>query len=355
MDENNHIPMDNGNIPNENDGGVQFDAQPQMPLVEKKPEDKKAKIPAIIAVCVLVLAIIIGCVVYFVSTGKKKPDSGDNPIGGNGSVFDENEFMSYIYESMSDGFVDENGSELSKEEYISRVQQQVQEATTTLSDHVGVTSPHSIVNKNPAQQNPDGGVNEGAQAQDTQQVNAVEAQIKAFFDRSCYLRGAVYSSNTGDSMSIAFDGDNLEVLSNLDGNEVAIMIVDGKTYIKRPATKQYIEMTDSIMELLGITADDFSFEFGSAGYEEMSKHLVSSYDVTIDDKDGVCLEYKKDSQIFRFYAADSKITQIDICAEDGTVYSQLAIDYFSESIPADQLTLKGYTESTLGAIFADLI
>ena len=40
---------------------------------------------------------------------------------------------------------------------------------------------------------------------------------------------------------------------------------------------------------------------------------------------------------------------------DGTISSQFAISYFSESIPGDQLTLKGYEKTSIGTLFADLM
>lgn len=343
-----NLPSENGPKTSDN---VSFDANKNIPLVANVQESKKSKLPIIITACVLAIAIIIGCIIYFVkSDGKDDGDIMPYPTEDY-SAYAKN-LSDYLNESLTEEITDESGSVLDRKEYVSKIQQQVQEATTTLSENVGVTSPHAI--ETPAADK-DNNVQQGTQAENTQQLQLAEAQIEAFFNRTCYLRGAIYSNNSGDSVSMAFDGDNIEFLTNLDGTEVSIMRIDGKTYLKRPATKQYMEFTEPVMNLLGISADDFSFNFNTANYDDMKKLLNSTYDVKLDDKDGVCYEYKNNSRIFRFYSVDGELKQLDICDEDGTIDTQLSIDYFSTSIPADQLTLKGYTESTMGAIFADLM
>lgn len=351
MDENYNNPTEN-NETNENNS-VHFEADANIPVVVKAKENNKSKLPVIIIACVLALAVIVGCVIYFAKSGgnNDKENIGGNIVEGDSSHNHDSDFMDYINEIMSEEMTDESGSVISREEYVSKIQQQVQEATTTLSSDVGVTSPHVIEN-NAAEDNV---VKEGTQAEDTHQLELAEAQIKAFFDRSCYLQGALYADNEGDPISIAFDDDNVEIFTNLDGTEISILKLGGKTYIKRPATKQYIEFTDALMNMMGISAEDFSFEFNAAKYEDMKAKLVSTYDITVDGKNGVCHEFKNDSRYFRFYSVDGELKQLDICNEDGSIDSQLSISYFSEAIPSDQLTLKGYTESTIGAIFADLM
>lgn len=354
MDENYNNQTQNNEIPENND--VSFEADGNIPVVGKTKDSGKSKLPVIIVACVLALAIIVGCVIYFANSGNKD-DKGNN--GGDISEMDsdrnhynDSDFMDFINEAMKEDITDENGDVISREEYISKVQQQVQEATTTLSADVGSKSPHDIEIE--AAEN--GVVPEGTEAKDKDQVELAEPLVKAFFDRTCYLQGALYADNKGDSVAIAFDGDNVEVYTNLDGTEISILRLGGKTYIKRLATKQYLEFTDSLMNMMGISTEDFSFSFNTAkSYDDVKSKLVSTYDITLDGEKGVCLEYKTDSRIFRFYAVGGQLKQLDICNETGMIDSQLLINYFSTAIPADQLTLKGYTESTIGAIFADLM
>lgn len=337
---------------------VSFSAGEPMQTVKKQPDDpKKSKLPVIILVCVLIVAIAAGVIIYFVKNKQpdENPANGEVSTGDNTIYPDSQALMDYFNEAMSESLTDEQGNVIAKEDYIQSVQQQIQEATTTLSADIGVTSPFVI--EEPTTQNSASSSSSGSTtAQNTVLSKKAEAQIRAFFDRSCYIQGALYSMNEGDPMAMSFDGDNFEVLTNLDGTEVSIVKLDGKMYIKRPALKQYIELTDAVMNLMGISPDDFNFNFSDVGYDDIKKNLVATYDVKIDGQDGVCFQYKNsDSRIFKFYAAGDSLKQIDICNEDGTVDSQISISYFSETIPGDQLTLKGFTESSIAAMFADLM
>lgn len=337
---------------------VSFSSGTPIQTVRKQPDDpKKSKLPVILLVCALIIAIAAGVIIYLVKN--KQPD--DTPAGnevstGDNAVYPDSEaLMDYFNEAMSETLTNAQGNVISKEEYIQSVQQQIQEATTTLSADIGVTSPY-VIEEPTTTQNGSSSSSGSTTAQNTALTEKAEAQIRAFFDRSCYIQGALYSMNEGDPMAMSFDGDNFEVLTNLDGTEVSIVKLDGKMYIKRPALKQYIELTDAVMNLMGISPDDFNFSFSDVGYDDIKKNLVATYDVKIDGKDGVCLQYKNsDNRIFKFYAAEDSLRQIDICDEDGNVDSQITISYFSETIPGDQLTLKGFTESSIAAMFADLM
>lgn len=358
--ENNNDPMNipENKIPAAPSDNVSFNAGEPMETVKKQPNDpKKSKLPLIILICVLIVAIAVGVIIYAV----KSKSPGNTPANGEISTADDAIYpdaqglIDYFNEAMSESLTNEQGNVISKEEYVQSVQQQVQEATTTLSADIGVTSPF-VIEEPTTQKDSAASTGNTTTAQNTDLTKQAEAQIKAFFDRSCFIRGALYSMNEGDPMSMAFDGDNFEVLTNLDGTEVSIVKLDGKMYIKRPALKQYIELTDGVMELMGITPEDFNFSFGDVGYDDIQKNLMATYDVKIDGKDGVCFQYKNgNDQIFRFYAADGSLKQIDICDSEGNVDSQIAISYFSETIPGDQLTLKGFTESSIAAMFADLM
>ena len=67
-----NLPSENG--PNASDN-VSFDANKNIPLVANVQESKKSKLPIIIIACVLAIAIIIGCIIYFVKSDGK--DDGD--------------------------------------------------------------------------------------------------------------------------------------------------------------------------------------------------------------------------------------------------------------------------------------
>ncbi len=326
---------------------VDFSANDTITVVSAAPEEKSKKLPIIIAACFLAVVVIVAAVIFFLNSGNdKKPTNieGESQTeAGDNHVHDP--FNDFLNEAMTEDITDVSGNVISRDEYIENIKQQVQEATTTLSNDIGTDSPNEIVDNN----------DDNAQSQDTEQVKKAEAQIKAFFNRDCYVQGAMYSGGTGDPLAMSFDGDNFEILTNLDGTEVAIMRADDTMYIKRPATKQYVELTDTVMDMMGLEGDTFNLSFATADYETMQSKLKSTYDVTVNGEKGICHEYVNEDKVFKFYSVDGQLKQIDTCNSEGVADSKIIINYFSESIPADQMTLKGYEKSSIGAIFADMM
>lgn len=314
-------------------------------------DDKKKKnLPVIIAACFLALVVIIAAVLYFVKSADTK--DVDNPVSQSqedNANHQHNSYDQLLNEAMTEVLTDAQGNVIDREEYIEHIKQQVQEATTTLSDDVGTESPNQIV------ENTTQAVGNGTQAEDKEQVDKAKAQIQAFLDRSCYIQGAMYAGGTGDPLAMSFNGEEFEILTNLDGTEVSIMRVAGVMYIKRPATKQYVELTDSAMQMLGLDPEMFNLSIGGADFTDMESKLFATYDVTVNGEKGVCHEYVNKDQTFRFYSVDGELKQIDTCDAAGEIVSQIIISYFSESIPGDQMTLKGYEKSSITALFADML
>ena len=195
----------------------------------------------------------------------------------------------------------------------------------------------------------------GGNTADKKQADAAVTQITAFYDRKFYFEGKMFENGEGNPMSMAFDGDNYEVYTQLDGIEISIMKKNGKIYMKRPATKQYVELNDSLMSMLGLSMDDININLGSKDFNSMTPDSV--YDVTINGKPGVCYQYKPDGGGYsEFYAVDGQLKEIDIKDNNFNTQTQLQIDVFSTSIPSDQLNLNGYTQAkSLFSMISDMM
>lgn len=343
--------MDNNFNTPENNNEVSFRTDETITVVEENSETKSKKLPIIIAICLLVVALVAGIIIY--ATKDKTPDVPDMPEVSTDEEVTTNPYQDFINSALSEVITDTDGNEIDRNDYVDQLQQQLEAATTQLNEYVGSYSPNEIVENTTAAGNND------SQAETTtanaQQVNKAEAQIKAFFDRKCYIQGALYSGNEGNPLAISFDGENFEALTNLDGIEVSMMKLDGVMYIKRPALNQYVEFTDAVMSFMGFEEGDLSFDFGTTNYETMKSKLKNTYDVTINGEEGVCYVYQGNDQELKFYSANGSLKQIEIYSSEGTLVSQIMISYFSTSIPADQLSLKGYTKTGVGTIFADVL
>lgn len=331
-----------------NNNNINFSADENIVVVEAKKDNNGKKLPIIIAICLLAAALIAGILIF--ALGDKGDEPEKLPDAEISTEAATNPFQDLIDSALSESITDTEGNTINREDYVEQLQQQLEAATTQLNQYVGTESPNEIVENT---------TSADTQQEETtaniQQVDKAEAQIRAFFDRKCYIQGALYSGNTGDPLSISFDGDNFEALTNLDGIEVSMMKLDGVMYIKRPALGQYVEFTDSIMQFMGFKEGELDFSFGETSYDSMKSKLKKTYDVTINGKPGVCYLYESETQQFRFYSADGELRQIEIYDATHELVSQISVSFFSTSIPADQLTLKGYTKTGLGTIFADVL
>lgn len=333
------------------ENNINFNADENINIVEAKPEDKKSKkLPIIIIICILVIALVTGIIIY----ATKDDDSGKEDMSENSSVSEETTTafqQDLLDEIMDETIYDKDGNVVDRDEYAQQIQQQLQEATTLLNQYVGSESPNVIVENTTATGNQQA---EQTTINEQNKEKALE-QIKAFFNRSFYIQGAIYSDNAGNALSMSFDGNNFEALTNLDGIEISVMSVDGVMYFKRPALGQYVEITDTVMELMGVSPDMLNFEFPVASYDVMESKLVSIHNVQINGNDGICYEYNNEGQKSKFFFDGGDLKQIEIYGEDGEIVSQFTIDYFSQSLPADHLTLKGYEKTGFGSLFADIL
>ncbi len=342
----------NNNPGNQND--VNFETFDNFTVVGAQDEKKSNKLPIIIIICVLAVALLAGIALYIAKSLDKKTDN--LPVAESSTEEHSNEtdkLEDFLNQAMQEKITNEHGSEISREEYVTLLQQQLAEATTILGQNVGSTSPHKIEETTAATSTTTG----NSQTEPTtskKQNEKIDAQIKAFFNRSFYIQGAFYSGNTGDPLYMSMDGDSFEVLTNLDGTELSFMKIGDTMYLKRPATRQYAELTQSFFDALGMDPGMMQFDFGNTKYDDV-KDKFSISDITINGKPGVCYYYKNAEQAFKFYATNDELKQIEIYDADGTIASQFAINYFSESIPGDQLTLKGYEKTGIGTLFADLM
>lgn len=343
----------NNNIP-EKQNNVNFETFDDFTVVTAQDEKKGNKLPIIIIICVLAVALLAGITLYIAKSIDK--DNGNTPdVESSTDEYDNtpDKLEEFLSEAMQEKITNEHGSEISREEYVTLLQQQIAEATTILEQNVGSTSPNRIEEK-PTSANTTTGNSQSEPTTNKKQNKKVDAQIKAFFNRSFYIQGAFYSGNTGDPLYMSMDGENFEVLTNLEGTELSFLKIGDTMYLKRPAVRQYAELTQSFFDVLGMDPGMMQFNFGNTKYDDV-KDKFSVSDITINGKPGVCYYYKNSEQAFKFYATNDELKQIEIYNADGTIASQFAIDYFSESIPGDQLTLKGYEKTGMGTLFADLM
>ena len=366
--------MENNNFNSGNDRQAEINIDKEIENLKIGTKKKSNKLPVILMICVLAIALITGILLIVLKTN----DVASNPVANQTTTQANDPAMEEFYSSaMEEVITDESGSEISREEYITQIQQQIQDATTVLNQYVGSHSPNHIVeittnenktnnnsannnstNNNTSNENTPQAENTTVSAEMTtvsaETLNKTDLLVKAFFNKKFFLKGALYSGGTGDPIHMAMDGDNFEVLTNIDGTELSFLRLDKKMYIKRAATKQYVSLTTAFFKLLGMDPESLTFDFGDVDYDKI-KNTAKISNVKINNNPGICYTFKNDTQSFKFYFEKEELRQIVIYDNSGTVVSEFSIDYFSETIPADQLTVEGYKKTGIGTLFADLM
>lgn len=365
--------MENNNFSSNNDRQSEINIDREIENLRNKSVNKSNKLPVILMICVLIIALVTGVLLIVLKTNDTStPADNQTTTQVNDPAMEE-----FYSSALEEVITDESGSEISRDEYITQIQQQIQDATTVLNQYVGSHSPNHIVeittnenktNNNSANNNTsnnntsDGNTPQAENTTVSAEMTTVSAEtlsktdllVKAFFNKKFFLKGALYSGGTGDPIHMAMDGDNFEVLTNIDGTELSFLRLNKKMYIKRSATKQYVSLTTAFFKLLGMDPESLTFDFGDVDYDNI-KSTAKISNVMINNKPGICYTFKNNDQSFKFYFENDELRQIVIYDNSGNVVSEFAIDYFSETIPADQLTVDGYKKTGIGTLFADLM
>ncbi len=189
---------------------------------------------------------------------------------------------------------------------------------------------------------------------DEDQVNAALPQIRAFFERRCYYEGTLFENGETSRFAMAFDGEDYEVLTEIDGIEISVMRIKDRFYLKRPSTMQYIEMSETLLDTLGLSVNDMDIDLGSVDFDKQVPESV--YDVDIGGVNGVCFIYRSGAGRAEFYAIDGELVEI-IQTDSTQLYpTAMMIDRFLTTLPDGQLSLNGYTKAkSLFSMLSDIM
>ncbi len=169
--------------------------------------------------------------------------------------------------------------------------------------------------------------------------------IESFFAGVYYIDGTMISGGEKTPLEMGMKGSDFHVFSELDGKDMAIVQLDGKTYLMNPDTKQYTEINAAIKKMMGITDDTFSFSFAGIKFDASSPASVTQ--ATHNGADAVCYTYKNDKNHLDFIAIDEEIVQFIVYDDAGEPKTVLELDEFTAEIPDEMFNFKGYHKTNL--------
>ena len=154
-----------------------------------------------------------------------------------------------------------------------------------------------------------------------------------------YMVGTmVDSTGTVAPLEIAITPSSLYMSSSMDGIDIGIMIVDGKTmYMLYPKKQAYLEMTDTVMEMTGMNIEEFSasaeLDFSSFG------SLTDADSVTEEVLNGrKCQVYtiSNNGEIRKVYLDGKKLVRFASYSSSGKLLSASDITSITGNVPADK-------------------
>ena len=161
----------------------------------------------------------------------------------------------------------------------------------------------------------------------------------ALLSNSFYMTCSVPdSSGAAANFSIAVSGSNSEISYDMDSMKIAIMNLDGETYLVDPKKNKYVNASKAMLSMMGVSDEDLSFDM--MWPDKNTKFTFE--DTQYDSKDAVCCTYTdSDGVLTKIYIVDSNVVDIDSCDSSGNAVSSIKVSGLTGTIPADQLTLSG--------------
>lgn len=181
--------------------------------------------------------------------------------------------------------------------------------------------------------------------------------VETFLSGSYYLEGLVYSEGEVMPVILATDGTNYQFTANYSGIAFGMLILDGSTYVVLPKTKQYTELSETLIKALdlegGLGVNDFQAITEEGNSNDSA--ALSQYGVTINGVEGLCTVYTFEDSEFKLYSIGDDLIQVENFDKDGTMVMQIVVDELTSQIPADQLTLKGLENASVTSFIQSFI
>lgn len=184
----------------------------------------------------------------------------------------------------------------------------------------------------------------------------IGSQVELFIKGQYYLEGTIYSSGEKMPVKLSTDGKNYHYTTTTSGLSLSVLVLDGTAYLIEPTSGTYVELSDKLMQALGV-GDEFDVsEITNFNAEDVDETVskINQSSVTINGEKGICNEYVYDETSVKLYSMGDKLIQVDNYDKDGTLSMQIVIDNIVETIPSNQLTLKGLEKSSITSFISAL-
>ena len=192
-----------------------------------------------------------------------------------------------------------------------------------------------------------------APAEESLPAEADAPQETVFTEYDIYRSGKFYVKGTVmtddgevNPMEMAITDGSVYMLTSASGVKMGVMIGGGKTYLVSPEHRAYIELSKSVMSMLGMDPAKLTVP-SSFNFSDMPPltEAESVNDTTLNG--AACQEY-----VFRsasgkkvcVYMSGTRLLQTDMYNTDGALYNRMTFDSVSAEIPDDRKAPPTYYE-----------
>lgn len=179
------------------------------------------------------------------------------------------------------------------------------------------------------------------------------AVIDTFFNGKYYLEGEFGNGDDLFVSKMAVNGKDFEVNIPFEGKQqLSLLSLGNKRYLKAidsDGNKYVVEITSGLMSVLGLDINfDILFSeahFGGSG-------VPGTPEVTKKEADGKTYDvytFTKDTTKINFYADGETVVKIETVTAAGKA-NTVEVSTLTSEIPADMLTIKGYTATNIFAL-----
>lgn len=177
--------------------------------------------------------------------------------------------------------------------------------------------------------------------------------LKSFFGGKYYMDGTMISGGEKTPIEMAMDGENFQVFSEMDGQDIAIMKLDGNIFLMNPDTKKYTELNAAVRKMMGISDDTFSFSFNNVSFDASSPESVT--ECTHNGRNALCYKYRNSTSHMDFVAVDDEVVQMILYNSQGSAETVVELDEFTAELPEEMLTFKGYSKTNMISFISSMM
>lgn len=177
------------------------------------------------------------------------------------------------------------------------------------------------------------------------------SQIALYHSGAYYLTGTLEQDGESEPTELAFTKNNTIYMStNVAGSAIGLFRSgDGKVYMVNPKTKEYVELSSTVLRLLGMDADSFDDIANMEGFGSETRLPDEVKETVYRERELIaCIYHLSGGKKEVFYLdKNGTVCFIESYAADGVLNNVLVVDVLTADVPADKCSLTddytGYT------------